>query len=101
MCVCVCQILCAHCLQGRALRKGDLVPLPLKIPTGIVEGVTVPPEWMPTYSGESYLHFTGSSFVASMCIAGCIGYRAYLVDLHADPVTTAVFAVHLCMASVN
>jgi len=45
---------CAHCLQGRALRKGDLVPLPLKIPTGIVGGVTVPPHWKPTYSGESF-----------------------------------------------
>ncbi|DBA70016.1 TPA: hypothetical protein ACH3X2_012365 [Trebouxia sp. C0005] len=38
-------------LQGRALRKGDLVPLPLKIPTGIMEGVTVPADWKPTYSG--------------------------------------------------
>ena len=53
MYVCVCLNGCAHGLQGRALRKGDLVPLPLKIPTGIVEGVTVPPHWKPIYSGES------------------------------------------------
>ena len=30
------------------------MPLPLKIPTGIMEGVTVPADWKPTYSGESF-----------------------------------------------
>ena len=31
--------------------KGDLVPLPLNIPEDIVEGVSVPADWKPTYSG--------------------------------------------------
>lgn len=101
----VCPNRCGHCLQGRALRKGDLVPLPLKIPTGIMEGVTVPADWKPTYSGESYPHLTCSSFMASMCIAChiflCGDYKVYVVKIQADPVSTALVRVLLCMASVN
>lgn len=39
-------------MQGRALRKGDLLPLPLNIPSGMVEGARVPHDWIPTYSGQ-------------------------------------------------
>ena len=38
--------------QGRALRKGDLLPLPLNIPSGMVQGARVPDDWIPTYSGQ-------------------------------------------------
>ncbi|KAL3134817.1 hypothetical protein ABBQ32_007791 [Trebouxia sp. C0010 RCD-2024] len=37
--------------QGRALRAGDLLPLPLTIPSGVVDGVRVPADWIPAYSG--------------------------------------------------
>ena len=42
------------CMQGRALRKGDLVPLPLTAPTGITEGLQVPSAWMPYYAGQAF-----------------------------------------------
>lgn len=42
-------------LQGRALMAGDLIPLPIQIPTGVRDGVNIPTKWVPAHSGVTAL----------------------------------------------
>lgn len=46
---------CVVALQGRALMAGDLIPLPIQIPSRVKDGVNIPEEWVPAYSGVTAL----------------------------------------------